>query len=84
MSEPKHYETAAADRIPLTHKVIYGLGAFVNNTLADAIGRPPSLAEGKTDVPSHLIIDRTGEVTARSAALRSSFRNPSLGLGTSI
>ena len=39
MSEPKHYETAAADRIPLTHKVIYGLGAFVNNTLADAIGR---------------------------------------------
>ncbi len=39
MSAGKHYETAPQDRIPFTHKVIYGLGAFVNNTLADAIGR---------------------------------------------
>ncbi len=39
MSAATHYETAAKDRIPFTHKVIYGLGAFVNNTLADAIGR---------------------------------------------
>ncbi len=39
MSAAKHYETAPQDRIPFTHKVVYGLGAFVNNTLADAIGR---------------------------------------------
>ena len=39
MSAATHYETAPQDRIPFTHKVIYGLGAFVNNTLADAIGR---------------------------------------------
>ena len=39
MSAGKHYETAPQDRIPFMHKVIYGLGAFVNNTLADAIGR---------------------------------------------
>ncbi len=39
MTEDKHYGTAARDRIPFHHKVIYGLGAFVNNTLADAIGR---------------------------------------------
>ena len=34
----KHYETAPEDRISLAHKVIYGLGAFVNNLLAAAIG----------------------------------------------
>jgi GPH family glycoside/pentoside/hexuronide:cation symporter len=34
----KHYETAPEDRISLLHKVIYGLGAFVNNLLAAAIG----------------------------------------------
>lgn len=39
MSQATHYETAPEDRIPFRHKVIYGLGAFVNNTLADAIGR---------------------------------------------
>jgi len=38
MSKLKHYETAPADRIPLPLKLIYGLGAFVNNTLAAAIG----------------------------------------------
>jgi GPH family glycoside/pentoside/hexuronide:cation symporter len=40
-SEPaavKHYETAPEDRISLAHKLIYGLGAFVNNLLAAAIG----------------------------------------------
>ena len=31
-------ETAPADRIPFHHKLIYGLGAFVNNLLAAAIG----------------------------------------------
>ncbi len=34
----KHYETAPEDRISLLHKLIYGLGAFVNNLLAAAIG----------------------------------------------
>jgi len=32
------HETAPEDRIPLVSKVIYGLGAFVNNTLAAAVG----------------------------------------------
>jgi len=39
MNDPKHYETAPEDRIPFHLKVVYGFGAFVNNTLADAIGR---------------------------------------------
>ena len=39
MTDHKHYETAPEDRIPFHLKVVYGLGAFVNNTLADAIGR---------------------------------------------
>ena len=39
MNDPKHYATAPEDRIPFHLKVVYGLGAFVNNTLADAIGR---------------------------------------------
>ena len=34
----KHFETAPQDRISLLHKLIYGLGAFVNNLLAAAIG----------------------------------------------
>lgn len=34
-----HYETAPEDRIPFLQKVVYGTGAFVNNTLADAVGR---------------------------------------------
>lgn len=34
----KQYETKPEDRISLAHKVIYGLGAFVNNLLAAAIG----------------------------------------------
>ena len=34
----KHYETKPEDRISLAHKIIYGLGAFVNNLLAAAIG----------------------------------------------
>ncbi len=38
MSDATHYETAAEDRIPFIKKIIYGLGAFVNNTLAAAIG----------------------------------------------
>ncbi len=33
-----HHQTAAADRLPLLQKLAYGLGAFVNNTLAAAIG----------------------------------------------
>lgn len=35
----EHYATAPQDRIPFAKKVIYGFGAFVNNMLADAIGR---------------------------------------------
>jgi len=38
MSDSKHYTTASKDRIPLSHKLIYGLGAFVNNLLAAAVG----------------------------------------------
>jgi GPH family glycoside/pentoside/hexuronide:cation symporter len=38
MSEARHYETAPEDRIPFAQKLIYGLGAFVNNLLAAAIG----------------------------------------------
>lgn len=38
MSAPEHYETAPADRIPLVQKLIYGLGALVNNMLGAAIG----------------------------------------------
>jgi len=38
MSETRHYETAPEDRIPFAQKLIYGLGAFVNNLLAAAIG----------------------------------------------
>jgi len=39
MSDHTHYETAPEDRIPFYQKLIYGLGAFVNNLLADSIGR---------------------------------------------
>jgi GPH family glycoside/pentoside/hexuronide:cation symporter len=38
MSQATHHETAPEDRIPLHQKLIYGLGAFVNNLLAAAIG----------------------------------------------
>ena len=38
MSHATHYETAAEDRIPFLLKIVYGLGAFVNNILAAAIG----------------------------------------------
>ncbi len=34
----KHYATAPEDRIPFLQKLVYGLGAFVNNTLAAASG----------------------------------------------
>ncbi len=39
MSHSTHHETAPEDRIPVHKKFVYGLGAFVNNTLADSIGR---------------------------------------------
>ncbi len=38
LAAKKHYETVPEDRISLIHKIIYGLGAFVNNLLAAAIG----------------------------------------------
>jgi len=38
MSEATHHVTAPEDRIPFSQKLIYGLGAFVNNLLAAAIG----------------------------------------------
>jgi GPH family glycoside/pentoside/hexuronide:cation symporter len=37
-SSSSHYETAPEDRISLPHKLIYGLGGFVNNLLAAASG----------------------------------------------
>ena len=38
MSQAVHYETPPEDRISISQKLIYGLGAFVNNLLAAAIG----------------------------------------------
>ncbi len=38
MSQTTHYATAPEDRIPFHLKLIYGLGAFINNLLAAAIG----------------------------------------------
>ncbi|MEM9402698.1 MAG: MFS transporter [Pseudomonadota bacterium] len=38
MGDATHFETAPEDRIPFSKKLVYGLGAFVNNTLAAAIG----------------------------------------------
>jgi len=38
LATTKHYQTAPEDRISLAQKIIYGLGAFVNNLLAAAIG----------------------------------------------
>ncbi|MDJ0832113.1 MAG: MFS transporter [Gammaproteobacteria bacterium] len=38
LAATKHFETKPEDRISLVHKIIYGLGAFVNNLLAAAIG----------------------------------------------
>lgn len=38
MSQSKHYATAPEDRISFGHKLIYGLGALVNNLLAAASG----------------------------------------------
>ena len=37
-SNVTHYETAPEDRISFSQKLIYGMGAFVNNLLAAAIG----------------------------------------------
>ena len=34
---PTHWETAPEDRVPFMQKVLYGVGAFVNNILAAAI-----------------------------------------------
>lgn len=38
MNQATHYETAPEDRIPFHLKLVYGLGAFINNLLAAAIG----------------------------------------------
>ncbi|MDX1740936.1 MAG: MFS transporter, partial [Rhodothermales bacterium] len=38
MNPQTHYQTAPEDRISFGHKIIYGLGAFVNNLLAGASG----------------------------------------------
>lgn len=37
-SNSKHFETAPEDRISFSQKIIYGIGAFVNNLLGAAIG----------------------------------------------
>ena len=38
MTPAEHYETAPQDRISIPQRLIYGLGAFINNLLAAAIG----------------------------------------------
>jgi GPH family glycoside/pentoside/hexuronide:cation symporter len=38
MNNPQHFETPPEDRVPFHLKIVYGLGAFVNNTLAAAVG----------------------------------------------
>jgi GPH family glycoside/pentoside/hexuronide:cation symporter len=38
MSQAPRYATAPEDRVPITHKLAYGAGAFVNNLLAAASG----------------------------------------------
>lgn len=38
MAKAVHYETPPEDRVSIPQKLIYGLGAFVNNLLAAAIG----------------------------------------------
>ena len=38
MARMEHYATSPADRLPFHQKVVYGLGAFVNNLLAAASG----------------------------------------------
>jgi GPH family glycoside/pentoside/hexuronide:cation symporter len=38
MARMEHHATAPADRIPVHQKIVYGLGAFVNNLLAAASG----------------------------------------------
>lgn len=38
LAAKKQHETRPEDRVSLVHKLIYGLGAFVNNLLAAAIG----------------------------------------------
>jgi GPH family glycoside/pentoside/hexuronide:cation symporter len=38
MGNSTHYRTAPEDRIPFRLKLVYGLGAFINNMLAAAIG----------------------------------------------
>ena len=38
MTTATHHVTAPEDRIPFSQKLIYGLGAFVNNLLAAAVG----------------------------------------------
>lgn len=35
---PQHHETAPQDRISIPHRIVYGLGAFINNLLAGASG----------------------------------------------
>ncbi len=38
MSDVKHYDTAPEDRISLFQKLVYGIGALVNNLLGAAVG----------------------------------------------
>jgi len=38
MSEVKHYNTAPEDRISILQKLVYGIGALVNNLLGAAVG----------------------------------------------
>ncbi len=39
MTTTQNYKTRPEDRVPTSQKLVYGSGAFVNNLLADSIGR---------------------------------------------
>ena len=38
MSDAKHYQTAAEDRVSVFQRVVYGIGGLVNNLLGAAFG----------------------------------------------
>ncbi|MEM8935213.1 MAG: MFS transporter [Pseudomonadota bacterium] len=38
MADPQQHKTAPEDRVPVPQMIVYGMGAFVNNLLAGAIG----------------------------------------------
>ena len=52
MAGDLHYQTPEEDTVPLLQKIIYGIGAFVNNLLGAAIGGAvPLRISGLTKYP---------------------------------